>query len=164
MYYGKRIMPRLSSIPIETKRMGYFISNLWNTFTLIENREEAVIFLKELLTPTEVRMLAKRIQIAKMLLEGYKYEDIQTHVRVTSPTITSVNNQLNFGDGGYLKIIERLVKMEQKKQENFEDKMSGKKRVLYPRPFGGVTDWAVEKVAKEITAHSKRKSIEKKLG
>ena len=69
-------MPRVSQIQIEAKRMAYFISNLWNTITLLENREEAVSFLKELLTQTEIRMLAKRIQIAKMLMEGYKYEDI----------------------------------------------------------------------------------------
>lgn len=110
--------------------MGYFISNLWNTVTLIDNREEAVSFLEELLTPTEVRMLAKRIQIAKMLLEGYKYQDIIPHVRVTSTTISGVNNQLQFGDGGYIKIIERLIKMEQRKEKHLE--RIGNPKVFYP--------------------------------
>ena len=101
-------MPKISRNPVDIRRLNYFISNLWNTFALFESREEAVLFLKELLTPTEIRMLAKRIQISKMLLEGYKYQDIKPHVRVTDSTISSINNQIQFGAGGLIKIIERL--------------------------------------------------------
>lgn len=155
-------MPRVSQIQIDGKKMAYFISNLWNTITLIENREEAVSFLKELLTPTEVRMFAKRIQIAKMLLEGYKYQDITPHVRVTSSTISSVNNQLQFGNGGYIKIIERLIKMEQRKQKEFEKRAIGDKRIFY-KPFGGITDWAGEKLTQRLSGYSKKKSVEKKI-
>lgn len=154
-------MPRLSSISIEAKRMGYFISNLWNIFSLIESREETIIFLKELLTPTEIRMLAKRIQIAKMLLEGYKYDDIIPHVRVTTGTISSVNNQLQFGDGGYIKIIERLIKIEQKRQREYERR--GERRILYHKPLGGALDWAAEKLDKKIARDWKRKSVEKEI-
>lgn len=138
--------------------MGYFISNLWNTITLINNRDETVLFLKELLTPTEVRMFAKRIQIAKMLLEGYKYEDIIPFVRVTPNTINSVNNQLQFGDGGYIKIIERLIKIEQRRQRKLEK--SGNPKMFY-EPFGGLSELATLKVAEQITRHIKGKSIEK---
>ena len=156
-------MPRISRIQIDGKRLSYFISNLWNTITLIDNREEAVAFLKELLTPTEVRMLAKRIQIAKMLVEGYKYNDIIPFVRVTSTTISGVNNQLQFGDGGYQKIVERLIKLEQKKQKQMEDRMGGKRPILTPRPFGGTTDWAAEKLVQKMVSSSKRKSVEKEI-
>ena len=154
-------MPRVSRIQIEGKRLSYFISNLWNTFTLIENREETLLFLKDLLTPTEIRMLAKRIQIAKMLLEGYKYQDIIPFVRVTASTISSVNNQLQFGNGGYIKIIEKLIKMEERKQKEFEKK--GSPKVFYPA-FGGLADLATLKVAEKILKNSKEKSVEKTLG
>lgn len=154
-------MPRLSLVPVEAKRMAYFISNLWNTITLIESREEAVLFLKELLTPTEIRMLAKRIQIAKMLQEGYKYEDIRNHVRVTDSTISSVNNQLQYRDGGYIKIIERLIKLEIKRQERLE----GKKSILDPGPYAGrkTTEFLVSKLAQAGRNYTKRKSVKEKL-
>ncbi len=155
-------MPRVSQIQIEAKRMAYFISNLWNTVTLIENREEAVIFLKELLTPTEVRMLAKRVQIAKMLLEGYKYGDIIPHVRVTSTTISSVNNQLQFGNGGYIKIIERLIKIEQRKQKRLEDGKSLSDKVL-PFPGGAIGKWLTGQAIKSVYKHQKKKSVEKEI-
>ena len=150
-------MPRVSQIQIDAKRMAYFISNLWNTITLIENKDETIIFLKELLTPTEIRMLAKRIQVAKMLLEGYKYQDIIPHVRVTSGTISTVNNQLQFGDGGYIKIIERLIKIEQRKQKQMEKRLSGDRKIFY-EPFGGLSSLAIEKVGERIYKRRKRES------
>ena len=153
-------MPKVSRIQIEGKRLAYFISNLWNTFTLIENREETLLFLKDLLTPTEIRMLAKRIQIAKMLLEGYKYQDIIPHVRVTATTISSVNNQLQFGNGGYIKIIEKLIKIEERRQKEFEKR--GSPKIFYPA-FGGLADLATLKVAEKVLKHSKEKSVEKSL-
>lgn len=143
--------------------MAYFISNLWNTISLIDNREEAISFLKELLTHTEVRMLAKRIQIAKMLLEGYKYEDIIPHVRVTSGTISTVNNQLQFGEGGYIKIIERLIKLEQRKQKQLEKMASKEKSIFYPRPFGGLADLASQELGKHIAKYAKRRSVKKQI-
>ncbi|MFH0936821.1 MAG: YerC/YecD family TrpR-related protein [Candidatus Daviesbacteria bacterium] len=154
-------MAKLSSIPIQAKRMGYFISNLWNVITLIENRDETSNFFKALLTPTEIRMMAKRVQIAKMLLEGYKYEDIRNFVRVTDRTISSVNNQLQFGDGGYLKSIEKLIKIEQKRQEHLE----GKKSLLDPGPYAGrkTSEWVVGKLAQKGQNFIKRKSVEKAI-
>lgn len=152
-------MPRVSQVYLDIKRLNYFIANLWNTITLIENREEAVLFLKELLTPTEIRMLAKRIQIAKMLMEGYKYEEITPHVRVTPNTINEVNKQLQFGDGGYIKIIERLIKLEKKKQKRIEEIAGGKKPMIYPTTFAEGTKWAAEKITKKIKSSVKRKSV-----
>lgn len=141
--------------------MDYFITNLWNVFTLIENRDEAVAFLKELLTPTEVRMLAKRIQIAKMLLEGHKYENIIPHVRVTPGTISAVSNQLLYGSGGYHKIIERLIKIEKKRQE----KLEGKKSLFDPGPYAGrgTSEWLLKKAAQKTQNYLKKKSVEKSI-
>ncbi len=154
-------MTKISSIPVETKRMSIFISNLWNAITLIENRNETAEFFKSLLTPTEIRMMAKRVQIAKMLLNGYKYVDIRNFVRVTDSTISSVNNQLQFGNGGYIKTIERLIKIEIKQQE----KMEGKRSILDPGPYIGSKSgkWVAGKLIQKGQNYLKRKSVENDL-
>ncbi|KKS69547.1 hypothetical protein A3A14_04665 [Candidatus Daviesbacteria bacterium RIFCSPLOWO2_01_FULL_43_38] len=150
-------MTKLSSIPVHAKRMGIFISNLWNAITLIENRDETANFFRALLTPTEIRMMAKRVQIAKMLLEGYKYEDIRNFIRVTDRTISSVNNQLQFGEGSYVKTIERLIKIEIKQQERLE----GKSSILDTGPYTGkgTSEWLLGKVAAKGLNYLKRKSV-----
>ena len=114
-------MPRFS-VYTDPKRLSIFINRFWDAITLIEERNEAISFLKDLLTPTEVRMLAKRLQVADMLAKGYKYQDIQNYARVTKQTIASINNKLNFGEEGLIKILQKLEKIDQAKQNKIEGK------------------------------------------
>lgn len=67
----------------DPKRLSHFIHRFWSAITLLEDRSEVISFLKDLFTPTEIRMFAKRLQIADMLAKGYKYEDIRNYVRIT---------------------------------------------------------------------------------
>lgn len=50
--------------------------------------------LLDLLTPMEEKMLAKRIQIAKMLLTGKTYDEIETALNVQRSTISRVRAKL----------------------------------------------------------------------
>lgn len=76
-------------------------------------------------------MLAKRLQIADMLAKGYKYEDIKNHVRVTVQTISHINNKLNYGEDGLIKILQKLEKIDKKRQDRLEGKRS-----LFSQPAG----------------------------
>lgn len=106
-------MVKLSRIKLEPNKLGFFINNFWSLITLLENKDEVKNFLRALLTHTEMKMFAKRIQIAKMLIEGYKYQDIKNYTKVTNSTISRISNILeNEGDGlksaiGYLQKMEK---------------------------------------------------------
>lgn len=63
-------MTKLSRIKVKEEHLGLFINSLWNLITLLENKDQVKNFLKDLLTHTEMKMFAKRTQIAKMLIEG----------------------------------------------------------------------------------------------
>ncbi|MBI2337628.1 hypothetical protein HYU95_00435 [Candidatus Daviesbacteria bacterium] len=149
-------MPRFS-VFTDPKKLAIFIHRFWDAITLIENRGEAISFLKDLLTPTEVRMLAKRLQIADMLAKGYKYEDIKTHMRVTVQTISHVNNKLNYGEDGLIKILQKLEKIDQSRQDRFEGK-----RNLFSQPPGlgrAASNLAALGVSKIVSHHKKVSSI-----
>lgn len=149
-------MPRFS-IYTDPKKLATFIHRFWDAITLIEDRGEAIAFLKDLLTPTEVRMLAKRLQIADMLAKGYRYEDIKTHVRATVQTISHMNNKLNYGEDGLIKILKKLEKIDKSRQ----DKLEGK-RSLFAQPPGlgrAASDLAALGVAKVVRHHKKVSSI-----
>src|SRR5690348_3604587 len=106
----------------EPKKLYIFIQRFWDAMTLIEDREETRAFLKDLLTPTEIRMLSKRLQIADMLSKGYRYREIQNYVSVTKQTISNVNNKLQFGELGLVRMLEKLYKIDQSKKDQIEDK------------------------------------------
>lgn len=149
-------MPKLS-LYTDPKKLAIFIHRFWDAVTLIEDRSEAIAFLKDLLTPTEVRMLAKRLQIADMLAKGYKYDDIKTHVRVTVQTISHVNNKLNFGDDGLIKILQKLEKIDKTRQDRLEGK-----RGIFAEPPGlgrAASNLAALGLAKVIRHHKKVSSV-----
>lgn len=150
-YHSK--MPRFS-LYSDPKKVAQFINRFWDAVTLIEDRSEAVNFFKELLTPTEVRMLAKRLQIADMLSKGYKYEDIRNFVRVTAQTIASVNNKLNFGDEGLIKILLKLERIDKGRQ----DRLEGRRNILGQPP--GLGKAAGNIVTSELGKFVRRKQKE----
>lgn len=97
--------------------MGTYVNDLWSSFTLLESKEEVRGFLKELLTPTEMKMLAKRLQIAVLLLRGTSYNTIGERVRVQNSTIAKISNVINVSPNGSLKkMAEKLIKIEEGKQ------------------------------------------------
>lgn len=152
-------MGRLSKYN-EPSRLTIFINRFWDAITLLEDRDEVIPFLKDILTPTEVRMIAKRLQIADMLAKGYKYEDIRNYARVTKQTISSVNNKLSFGSDGLIKILKKLEKIDQKKQ----DKLEGKRGILEQPPGIGraLGNIASEEIFKVIRHHKKVSSLTKR--
>lgn len=154
-------MPRFS-IYTDPKRLAIFIHRFWDAITLVENRSEAISFLKDLLTPTEVRMIAKRLQIADMLAKGYKYEDIKNYVRVTVQTIAHVNNKLNFGEDGLIKILQKLEKIDKARQDRIEGK-----RGLFSQPpgmgrmAGDLVTLGATGIGKVIRHHKKVSSVKR---
>ncbi len=65
-------------------------------------------FLRDLLTESELVMLVRRLQIAKMLLDEAPYEEIKRELKAGDSTIMSVRKKLESGKGGYLKFIKEL--------------------------------------------------------
>lgn len=105
-------MTKISRIKVDPKHLGLFINNFWSLVTLLENKDQVRGFLKDLLTHTEMKMFAKRIQIAKMLLEGYDYQNIRSHVKVSDPTIAKISNLLSISGEGLRTAINYLQKIE----------------------------------------------------
>ncbi len=81
---------------------------LWICIASLKTREEVKNFFKDLLTPSESIMLGRRLQIAKMLLEGKSYNFIGESMGAGRSTIAGVHRWLNSGFGGYEKALQRF--------------------------------------------------------
>ena len=90
---------------------------------LVELRtpEEAAHFLKDLLSKQEAEMLAKRIEIARLLIEGLTYETIQKSLKVSHGTVARVSHWLVNAGEGYRLIVSRVKPEKSEKQELIED-------------------------------------------
>lgn len=86
--------------------------------TQIKTPEEAASFITDLLSKPEIEMLAKRIRIAELLLEGKRYQDIKEELKVGGGTVARVSEWLKGYGEGYrlvLKRTKRLPEIEPKK-------------------------------------------------
>ncbi|MDO8529474.1 MAG: YerC/YecD family TrpR-related protein [bacterium] len=96
-----------------------YLGEFYSMVALLRGRDEVKNFFKDLLTLSEVVMISRRIQIAKMLMEGYKHEEIKKKLKIGYATIGYVERWLNEGFGGYKKIIKKYND-KYKEKDNFE--------------------------------------------
>ena len=84
--------------------------DLINAFALVKNPTDSALLLHDLLTRTEIRNLAKRLRIAKLILSGNKQEEIITKIHCSFGTIARVKTWLIEGGKGLQKVIRKLPK------------------------------------------------------
>ena len=86
------------------------ISFLYQAILLLKNEEECSKFFEDLCTVPELKAMAQRLIVAKMLAEHYVYSDIVTQTGASTATISRVNRSLSYGNDGYQLVFERLNK------------------------------------------------------
>lgn len=69
--------------------------------------EECYNFFEDLCTITELRAMAQRFQVAKMLDQGQIYSDIVRETGASTATISRVNKCLIYGTDGYRMLLDR---------------------------------------------------------
>lgn len=83
----------------------------------LKNAKEAARFLTDLISPQEAEMLAKRLKIAALLVNGKKYDEIRRELKVSHATIARVNVWLNLSGDGFRTVIKRTEPVEDRRKD-----------------------------------------------
>ena len=83
---------------------------LFQAFLTMENLDDCYNLFSDMFTDQEMVSFARRLRVAKLLLNGATYGMIQEQIPVSSATITRINTVLQYGEGGYGHIMERLMR------------------------------------------------------
>lgn len=86
---------------------------LYDAILSLQTKEECEEFFTDLCTVKELQSISQRVVVAKMLREKSVYSDIVEATGASTATISRVNRSLNYGEGGYDVVFDRLK--EQKK-------------------------------------------------
>ena len=103
-------MTKVDPRSIDTKSKMKYLDLLWTSIAQLKTRNEVKLFFKDLLSESESIMLARRIEIAKLLMEGKSYMSIAQELKVGMDTINRVQRWLISGSGGYEKAIVNFEK------------------------------------------------------
>ena len=74
----------------------------------LQTVEECYRFFTDICTIKELQAMTQRLQVARQLYEGRNYNEVYSGTGVSSATICRVNKCLNYGDGGYRMVLDRL--------------------------------------------------------
>ena len=93
------------------------VDTLFKAILSLNSVEECYKFFEDACTIKEVLEIAQRLKAAKMLTDGVNYAVISKETGMSTATISIVNRCLEYGNGGYAMILERLAKAENKEEQ-----------------------------------------------
>ncbi len=84
------------------------IDSLLEGLLTLETVDECYAFFKDLCTTREMKSMAQRYQVARMLTSGKVYSEIVEKTGASTATISRVNRSLSDGADGYSVVFSRL--------------------------------------------------------
>ena len=83
------------------------VDELFDAILSLKTREECYRFFEDICTINEVRAIAQRMEVAKLLAEKKTYNEIEEATKASTATISRINKCLVYGAGGYKIALDR---------------------------------------------------------
>lgn len=82
--------------------------HLFEAILALDNMEECYKFFEDLCTVPEIKAMAQRFEVAKMLSEKQVYSEIVKKTGASTATISRVNRSLIYGSDGYDMVFKKI--------------------------------------------------------
>ena len=90
------------------KLKGKELEQLFEAILSLKSMEECYIFFDDLCTVNEMKSMAQRLEVARMLRDGFTYNQIEEETGASTATISRVKRCLNYGNDGYQLALDRV--------------------------------------------------------
>lgn len=99
---------RERGVAVNSKLKDPLIDKLFEAVLCLENIDECYRFFEDICTVAELKSLAQRLEVAKMLEANRTYGEIAEKTGASTATISRVKRALNYGADGYKLVFQRL--------------------------------------------------------
>lgn len=99
-------------MPVNEKLRDPLTDKLFEAILTLRTVEECYRFFEDLATIGEIKALAQRLEVARMLDAGMTYEDIVARTGASTATISRIKKCLHYGADGYRLVLERTKEQE----------------------------------------------------
>ena len=82
---------------------------LFEAILRLDSVEDAERFFRDLCTLSEIRDMAQRWAVVRLLEDGKHYAEISRTTGASTATITRIASWLHHGEGGYRSMLDRLA-------------------------------------------------------
>lgn len=83
---------------------------LFEAVLTLKTVDECYAFFEDICTVKEIKSIAQRFLVAKMLTEKRVYSEIVKETGASTATISRVNRSLSYGNDGYQLVFDRMKK------------------------------------------------------
>ena len=90
------------------KLRGKQLDQLFEAILTLESKEDCYRFFDDVATINEIQSLAQRLQVAKMIKQGFTYATIEQESGASTATISRVKRSLQWGNDAYTVILDRM--------------------------------------------------------
>jgi len=111
-------MAKVRTHLVDKKERYAIVGEFFEIVSNLKNKEDVFGFFVGLLSPSETLMLARRIQIAEMLLEENSYEEIRKKLKVSFQTIAKVYQWLHGENETYKKQIGNQLERKKRRMKS----------------------------------------------
>lgn len=91
------------------KLRDHLLDKLFDAILTLDSMEECYRFFEDLCTVAEIKSMAQRFEVAKMLGKNYTYGEIVSRTGASTATISRVKRALNYGADGYKLVLGRVA-------------------------------------------------------
>ncbi len=95
-------------MPANPKLKDPLTDQLFKAIMLLKSEEECYQFFEDICTIGEIKALAQRLEVARMVQAGYIYDDIVERTGASTATISRVKRCLLYGADGYKIVLSRF--------------------------------------------------------
>ena len=93
---------------VNQRLVNKLTDNLFDGILQLKTRDECYEFFEDLCTINEIRDMSQRLEVARMLEAGEKYDQIEKETGASTAQLSRVKRGLKYGADGYLTVLSRL--------------------------------------------------------
>lgn len=101
---------------VNKRLISPLMDQLFDGVLSLETRDECYEFFEDLCTINELRDMSQRLEVARLLRGGEKYDRIEEATGASTATISRVKRCLAYGADGYNTVLERLDARKEEKE------------------------------------------------
>lgn len=88
------------------------VRQLFQAVLQLQTIEECYQLFEDLCTVGEIKSMAQRLEVARMLQNGFTYSQIEQQTGASTATISRVKRCLHYGTDGYRLVLDRIAQEE----------------------------------------------------
>lgn len=82
-----------------------YVKELADAIVSIRETGLAEAFLRNILTPSELEEISKRLQIVKLLLDGVSQREVAKKLGISMGTVSRGSRELKYGENGFRRVL-----------------------------------------------------------